>query len=154
MFDIIGTSLMMVGLTLIPASIYQMLRGMIIIVTAVMSILFLNRKLFRHHWTSVAVIFTGVAIVGISAVIKTSGEEVHPMGLVLMVMAQLFTGGLFIVEEKLLGDYYLDPLMVVGLEGLWGFLMTCIILLISGYINCGPSELCYYGTLENTTRVF
>lgn len=150
MFDIVGSSLMNVALTLIPASIYQMLRGMVIIVTSVMSILFLNRKLFRHHWTSVVVIFTGVAIVGISAVFKTSGEEVHPMGIILLIISQLFGGGLYIVEEKLLGDYYLDPLKVVGLEGLWGFLMTAIMLPIFGLITCGPSELCYYGTLENT----
>jgi drug/metabolite transporter (DMT)-like permease len=41
-----------------------MMRGMIIIVTSVMSIIFLKRKLYRHHWGSVAVIFLGVAIVG------------------------------------------------------------------------------------------
>ncbi len=34
------------------------------------------------------------------------------------------------MEEKLLGDYYLDPLKVVGLEGLWGLLITIIMLLI------------------------
>ena len=60
---------MNVALTLIPASIYQMLRGMIIIVTSAFSIMFLKRKLSRHHWTSVGVIFTGVALVGVAAVI-------------------------------------------------------------------------------------
>ena len=45
-----------------------------------------------------------------------------------MLIAQLFSGGLYIVEEKLLGDYYLDPFKVVGLEGLWGFLIMTIIL--------------------------
>jgi drug/metabolite transporter (DMT)-like permease len=130
-FDIIGSSLMNVALTLIPASIYQMMRGMIIIVTTVMSIIFLKRKYYRHHWTSVAVIFLGVAIVGASPLIhgKSSGSgSINPMGILLLIVAQLFSGGLYIVEDKLLGDYYLDPLKVVGLEGLWGFLMTLIIL--------------------------
>ena len=72
------------------------------------------------------------------------------MGIILLIISQLFSGGLYIVEEKLLGDYYLDPLTVVGLEGLWGFLMTATMLPIFGLITCGPSELCYYGTLENT----
>jgi len=27
---------------------------------------------------------------------------------------------MFVVEEKLLGDYYVDPMKVVGLEGMWG----------------------------------
>jgi hypothetical protein len=33
-----------------------------------------------------------------------------------------------IVEEKLLGDYYLDPLKVVGLEGMWGLAIWCVLL--------------------------
>ena len=129
---------------------------MIIIVTSVMSILFLNRKLFRHHWSSVAVIFTGVALVGVAAVLQSAGseEEINPLGIILLVLAQLFSGGLYIVEEKLLGDYYLDPLKVVGLEGLWGLIMTIILLPIFGAIKCGPGELCYYGTLEDTMRAF
>jgi drug/metabolite transporter (DMT)-like permease len=130
-FDIIGSSLMNVALTLIPASIYQMMRGMIIIVTSVMSVVFLKKKYYRHHWSSVAVIFIGVAIVGASPLIrggKGGDEKVNPMGIILLIIAQLFSGGLYIVEEKLLGDYYLDPLKVVGLEGLWGLIMTLIIL--------------------------
>ena len=132
-FDIVSSSLMNVALTLIPASIYQMLRGMIIIVTATMSILFLKRKLYVHHWSSIAVIFSGVALVGVAALLnsKPEGSEeesVNPMGIVLVIVSQFFAGGLYIVEEKLLSDYYLDPLKVVGLEGLWGFIMTLVIL--------------------------
>jgi hypothetical protein len=35
---------------------------------------------------------------------------------------------MFIVEEKLLGDYYLDPLKVVGWEGIWGCCYYAILL--------------------------
>ena len=134
-----------------------MMRGMIIIVTSVMSIIFLKRKLYRHHWGSVAVIFTGVAIVGGAPLLHSSkggDEKVDPLGILLLIVAQLFSGGLYIVEEKLLGDYYLDPLKVVGLEGLWGFLITVILLPIFQQINCGPNDICYYGKLEDTMRAF
>lgn len=156
-FDIIGSSLMNVALTLIPASIYQMMRGMIIIVTTVMSIIFLKKKYYRHHWASVATIFIGVAIVGASPLIRggsSGGEKVNPLGILLLIVAQLFSGGLYIVEEKLLGDYYLDPLKVVGWEGVWGFIMCLIILPIFQQINCGPNALCYYGKLEDTPLAF
>jgi uncharacterized membrane protein len=58
------------------------------------------------------------------------------------------------VEEKLLGDYYLDPLKVVGLEGLWGLLITIVMLVIFQQIHCSSEQLCYYGRLEDTTRAF
>lgn len=128
-FDIVASTLMNIALTMVAASVYQMLRGTIIIITAGMSILFLKRILYRHHWSAIAVIFTGVFLVGLNALLfSDSPDKTNAIGLVLLVISQLFSGGMFIVEEKLLGDYYLDPLKVVGWEGVWGVLMYCIFL--------------------------
>jgi hypothetical protein len=57
---------------------------------------------------------------------------------------------MFIVEEKLLGDYYLDPMKIVGLEGVWGVLMYAILLPIFNNIPCDVKNLCNNGVLENT----
>jgi drug/metabolite transporter (DMT)-like permease len=46
-FDIVASTMMNIALTLIAASVYQMMRGMIIIFTSLMSIMFLKRRLFR-----------------------------------------------------------------------------------------------------------
>ena len=43
-FDICGSTLMNIGLTLCPASIYQMMRGAIVIITAGMAFVFLGKK--------------------------------------------------------------------------------------------------------------
>ena len=42
--------------------------------------------------------------------------------------AQCFTGGQFVTEEKLFDGRSLDPLYVVGLEGMWGCLIFAILL--------------------------
>jgi len=42
--DFCGSSLMFVALTMTPASVYQMMRGIIVVITALMSICFLGRK--------------------------------------------------------------------------------------------------------------
>jgi drug/metabolite transporter (DMT)-like permease len=41
-----------------------MMRGAIIVITAIMSVVFLKRKQYFHHIISIAVIVTGVALVG------------------------------------------------------------------------------------------
>ena len=61
---------------------------------------------------------------------------------------------MFIVEEKLLGDYYLDPLKVVGFEGVWGVLMWAVLLPIFNNIPCDVEGLCNHGYLENTLVAF
>ena len=137
-----------------------MLRGMIIIITAFMSVIFLKRKLFVHHWSSIVVIFLGVFLVGLAAFLEKKSDAdttpTKPLGLILLIIAQFFAGTLFIVEEKLLGSYYLDPLKVVGLEGLWGLIMWCILLPIFQQIKCHTdnNELCPYDKLEDTMRAF
>lgn len=61
---------------------------------------------------------------------------------------------MFIVEEKILGQYTLDPLMVVGYEGLWGLIMWLVLLPIFQNIHCNSLALCPYGRLEDSLRAF
>jgi|LauGreDrversion4_2_1035121.scaffolds.fasta_scaffold452983_2 drug/metabolite transporter (DMT)-like permease len=129
-FDVIASSLMNIALTEVAASVYQMLRGMKIVVTAGMSILFLKKKLYIHHWSSVGCIFFGLILVGIAVLTGDSSSSIgsSPLGIIILLIATVFSSCLYIVEEKILGDYNLDPLKVVGLEGLWGLIIWTILL--------------------------
>ena len=127
--DFCGSSLMMISLTMVPVSIYQMMRGIIVAITALFSVVFLKRRLHRHHWTGVALIVLGVVQVGVVAILDTknhpdpdSTETTNNMasGIVLLLLSQCFAATQFIVEEKILGGYYLDPFRAVGTEGMWG----------------------------------
>lgn len=117
-----------------------MMRGIIVVITALLAVIFLGKKQYRHHWTGVILIFLGVAEVGWIAVkfpdplqggggdseSTSSGSET--LGIILLLLSQLFAGTMFIVEEKLLGSYYLDPFLVVGTEGMWGVTYYFILL--------------------------
>lgn len=126
---------MFIALTQCAASIYQMMRGVIVVITAGMAMIFLGRKQYCHHWLSLGTIVTGVFIVGLVGVTMSkkgddedSGSQTTFLGILLLCIAQLFTGGQFVTEEKILSGYYLDPLLVVGLEGLWGCVYYAILL--------------------------
>ena len=140
------------------ASVYQMMRGTIVIITALMAVIFLKAKQYRHHWLALLVLFIGVFLVGLSSLLfpdtPHSGESTGALGIILIIIAMLFAGTLFIVEEKLLGDYYLDPLKVVGLEGMWGLLYYLILLPIMQHINCDVPNLCSNGKIEDTVFAF
>ena len=62
--DVCASSLTFVGLTMVPPSVYQMMRGFIVVVCALFSVIFLKKKLFRHHWTAVICIVLGEAAIG------------------------------------------------------------------------------------------
>jgi drug/metabolite transporter (DMT)-like permease len=155
--DFTGSTLMNFALILCPASIYQMMRGFVVIVVAVMSVVFLKRKQYRHHWTSLAVLFTGVFLVGLSSILddgETAEGSNTGLGIIMILIAQLFVGVQFCTEEKLLGDYVLDPMKVVGLEGMWGVVYCLIVLPIFGQIPCSNNEMCPYGYMASTNIAF
>ena len=102
---------MYVALTMVAASVFQMLRAMIIIITACMSIIFLKRKLYRHHWSSMGIITAGVFLVGLAVYLAqdsnsdTETSPTSPLGVGLILLAQVFGAAMFISEEKLLSNY-------------------------------------------------
>jgi len=162
-FDFMGSTLMFIALTMVPASVYQMMRGFINVVTPFLSIIFLKRKQYLHHWIGVACIVIGVAEVGWVALTYDSSDSSSTggsvlLGIILILVAQFFTGALFIVEEYFLGDYYLDPMKVVGSEGMWGLAYYMAILPIMQVVHCsgdtGLQKLCNFGYLENSSYAF
>lgn len=135
MCDLCASTLMFVALTMVAASVYQMMRGLIVFITAMMSIIFLKKRLHRHHWTALVLIIGGIVLVGVASLSGDSGDT-KALGIILLIVSQLMAGTMFIVEEKLLGDYYLHPLKVVGWEGFWGVLMYLILLTVFQFIPC------------------
>ena len=83
---------------MIAASIYQMLRGCIVFVATIMSIIFLNKRYYRHHWTALSIVVVGVAIVGASPLIypdkneETDDSNNPLLGLILVLSGQIFSG--------------------------------------------------------------
>ena len=151
---------MFIALTMVDASVYQMMRGIIVVITALLAWIFLGKKQHRHHWTGVVFILGGVAYVGYVAIaLEGSSASSSPTtGIILLMISQLFAGTMFVVEEKLLGNYYLDPFKIVGSEGMWGVLYFLIALPIMQTIKCdgdqGLEQLCNFGYLENSSYAF
>lgn len=93
MFDICGSSLIFLALTMCAASVYQMMRGAIVVITAMMAVIFLGRKQFAHHWISLFTIVLGVFIVGFVNIMATSSDAANTAsqtsiaGIVLLLLA-------------------------------------------------------------------
>ena len=126
--DMTATTLMNIGLIYCSASIYQMLRGSVVIFTGILSTLFLKRVHPTYRWFALIAVFAGVSIVGLSG---HSGQEEASKGMFgvsMIVLAQMFTATQFVIEEKILASYKCPPLKAVGLEGVFGIASVLFIL--------------------------
>ena len=147
--DFFGSTLMTIGLSMIAGSIYQMLRGSLILFTAVFSVIFLKNKLYRHNFLGIFFVILGLVIVGIAAFASTTVEGCKVpddesnnvlVGFIIVICAQIFTATQFILEENFMKKYDCPPLKAVGWEGIWGSILYIIVLIIFQFIKCTPPE--------------
>jgi drug/metabolite transporter (DMT)-like permease len=146
--DFFGSTIMSFSLTMMAASIYQMTRGSIMIFTAIFSVIFLKTKVYRHQTLSLFIIFTGLLLVGLAPIIEPDENpdnvQTKPLGVLTLVLAQLFSAAQFVIEEKIVNKYNIHPLQMVGWEGIWGTLYYTILMGIFYFIKCDPDNpVCY-----------
>lgn len=158
--DICGTTLMNAGLLLVAASIYQMTRGALVLFVGLFSVIFLRRHLHLFQWLSLLGVMTGVAIVGLAGAIQpdtkqagVSATEVDSdalrviIGVLMIAGAQIFTATQFVLEEWILERSTIEPIKVVGWEGLFGFSVTLLGMIIL-HFAVGRTEAGRYGIFD------
>ncbi|CAG9320696.1 unnamed protein product [Blepharisma stoltei] len=154
-FDLLGSTFIFIGLVLSAASVYQMIRGFIIVIVAIYSMIFLKRRLFRHETTGVIMITLGIAITGLASVLyKASTAQDPVLGIIILIVGEALSGGMYVSEELFLKNVKVDPLHAVGIEGLFGFSLYLIILPILYAIPCDDSKMCHDGKVEDFVKAF
>ncbi|KAK8799677.1 hypothetical protein WA158_006225 [Blastocystis sp. Blastoise] len=154
MCDLCATCLMNIGLFYISASIWQMLRGSMIIFSAIVSMIFLKKKFHAYQWTGIATVIVGLIIVGASSFMEVPKPTVTPtiapnatalfsltaepeepttgnvvMAICLVVFAQVIQASQIVIEEYFLRNLKnASSSLIVGLEGFWGGLVGALIL--------------------------
>jgi drug/metabolite transporter (DMT)-like permease len=96
------------------ASVYQMLRGSVMLFTGIFSVIFLKRKLRLYHMTGMFLVLVGLALVGLASVMEgSSGSAPDPiLGAIIVVCAQIIVAIQMVVEEKFLSKFTVNPLQV------------------------------------------
>lgn len=167
--DILGTTLMNAGLLLVAASIYQMTRGALVLFVGLFSVVFLGRRLRLFQWLSLAGVVLGVAVVGLagaiwpdkkvveaamSAVVVDGGEGIESSdalrvvaGVLMIAGAQVFTATQFVLEEWILERSPIKPIRVVGWEGLFGFTVTVLGMIVL-HLTVGSTDAGRYGPFD------
>jgi len=140
-FDMVATTLMYIGLTMTYASSFQMLRGAVIIFTAIFSKIFVHREVSMRHWLGIFTIIIGLATVGVSDLLSTDSDSKSANNIIigdsLILIAQIITAAQMVYEEKYVVKNDIPPLQAVGWEGVFGFLMMSLLLVPFYYIKVG-----------------
>ncbi|CAF1118234.1 unnamed protein product [Adineta steineri] len=143
--DMLSTCLSYIALNYTSASSFQMLRGSVMVFTAILSVIFLRRNLTWKQWLGILTVVAGLAVVGISDIIFSKHPEGNHTNMekiagdALILVAMLFTSFQVVYEERFVRKHNIPPLQVVGWEGTFGF-CTLGLLLIPFYFIIVPTS--------------
>jgi len=157
-FDLFASTLMTFGLIYINVSVFQMLRGSMVIFSAILSIIFLHRHIHAYEWFSIAITIIALICIGTAGIyIPTVGEDEETsfsasqklLGCTLVILSQLVQAGQIVTEEFILKDINMPALEIVGWEGIWGLVMMVLIACPFAFICPGDDPSPLGGSLEN-----
>jgi len=132
--DIINTALIYTALTLVDASIWQMMRVAVILWTVFFSKIIIKRKLILHNWIGLIIVVIGFILVswaGLDIGSKSGNITNIIISIIMIFIAGGFNGFMFAYEEYLLKHVKVKytPLNLVFMEGFWGFTVMSLVLL-------------------------
>jgi len=147
--DWTATTLVNAAYIFLAASVIQMTRGAIVIFTCLFSMIFLGRRQENFHLLGVGLVFCGLTVVSLSTLLTGDAVSIesktHAMlGLAFCIGAQVFQASMLVFEEKVMKnlEYEVEPLQMVGMEGLFGCIIGVVLLAglnITGIENTGAA---------------
>ncbi|XP_041377852.1 solute carrier family 35 member F6-like [Gigantopelta aegis] len=139
--DMARTGLLYVGPKLTYPSSSIMLSGTVTFFTALLSVAFLATPLQNRMWFGVCVSVCGLAVLGLRDYVFVHLNSYDSYGIaagdLLIVMAMIMTATQVILEEKFVKKHNISPLLTVGIEGLFGFVLTLILVVVFYFVHAG-----------------
>ena len=139
--DLSQTVIANIGLIFVQSSVYMMTRGVVLVFSAIFSVLILRKRMRPVHAVSVLLVILAIIMVGtagfmISEKEDAAGESASAqnntaqwlVGIALIVVAQVACALQIVVEEYLMtSGRNITPVLLVGMEGLWGCILFCFV---------------------------
>eukprot|EP00171_Calliarthron_tuberculosum_P022736 IDg22736t1 len=123
LLDLFATACGTTGLLYTTVSVYQMLRGAMLVWTALLSVLFLGRRLDRLHFLGIALCVSGIALVGVANIASEGAGVARKnvvLGITVILVGQVLQAAQVVVEEFLLKNLQISSMRIVAWEGLFG----------------------------------
>ena len=167
LLDTIGSFAGFTGLMLISPSTYQILKMLCMVFVVMLSVIVFRKNYSYIQYAAVLTVILGLTVVTLADIYKSgnSKSEVDAkntsiviLGVVCMIVGQLFHACQMIVEEYILqrsGSAGQQPCYMMGWEGVFGIIFTTMIALPSQYLDCPFSEdQCVNGHIDDISLAY
>ncbi|TMW55632.1 hypothetical protein Poli38472_010514 [Pythium oligandrum] len=143
-FDLLATFLANLGLLYVTVSVFQLMKCTVIIFVAVLKVVILKDRLRGYMWIGIGLNTLAALLVGATSFAdqddqSNNNQNAHPgFGILMIILSCAVQAFQYVYEEKLMdeGDSA-PPLVVVGMEGVWGLVLTTFVVYPIAYLVPG-----------------
>ena len=140
-FDFCGVGINFLGLAVLPGSVTQMLSCTQLIFTYLLDIIFTKNKHNCNQYFGIFTTMFGVIIIGFSGSQKINSDNLtFFLGILCVLISQFFISCQIIYEENISKKYECYASKLIGFQGVYGSILTFIVILIFSNISCGNAE--------------
>ncbi|GMF26234.1 unnamed protein product [Phytophthora lilii] len=134
-FDLTATFVANLGLLYITVSVFQLMKCTVIVFVALLKVFVLKESLHGYKWVGIGLNMLAIVMVGATSLADADNQSnnstsQHPgVGTLMIIMSGAIRAIQYVIEERLMGEgHRAPPLVVVGMEGVWGLILTsCIV---------------------------
>ncbi|KAE9044551.1 hypothetical protein PR003_g1957 [Phytophthora rubi] len=143
-FDLLATFVANLGLLYITVSVFQLMKCTVIVFVALLKVFVLKDRLRSYMWIGIGLNMLAALMVGVTSLADADSQDnnsanQHPgFGVFMVVLSCAIQAVQYVFEEKLMdeGDSA-PPLVVVGMEGVWGLVLTTFVVYPIAYLVPG-----------------
>ena len=140
-FDFFGVGINFLGLAVLPGSVTQMLSCTQLIFTYILDIIFTKNKHNCNQYFGIIITMLGVIIIGFSGSQEINSDNLtFFLGILCVLISQFFISCQIIYEENISKKYECYASKLIGYQGVYGSILTFIVILIFSNISCGKAE--------------
>ncbi|KAG3094433.1 hypothetical protein PI125_g16574 [Phytophthora idaei] len=143
-FDLMATFVANLGLLYVTVSVFQLMKCTVIIFVALLKVFVLKDRLRSYMWIGIGLNMLAALMVGATSLADSDSQDnnsanQHPgFGVFMVVLSCAIQAVQYVFEEKLMDDGdSAPPLVVVGMEGVWGLVLTTFVVYPIAYLVPG-----------------
>lgn len=151
-FDLLATFLANIGLLYVTVSVFQLMKCTVIVFVALLKVFVLKDRLRGYMWIGIGLNMVAALMVGATSLAGSDDDEASSgsaeasappahaagFGILMIVLSCAVQAVQYVFEEKLMDDGdSAPPLIVVGMEGLWGLILTSLVVYPIAYLLPG-----------------
>ena len=156
--DLLGFIINTFSLIYLNKFTFQIKIGLKLLFVCLLRKLFLKSSMYRHNILGIGIILFGFILIRLNSLFnyKESVARNPLLGIILLLIGEIFSSTQYVLQEKFIKNYDVHPFKLVGFEGIWGFIIYTIILIIFQFVSCdnwkeeSREEICFTNDENNS----